>query len=88
MAVGVASDTGTGLPCRSNVWVANDGCDDLSIGMLYRVLPDEAAAGEGLLRVVDDSGEDYLYPASRFVMVQVPKSEEQRVLAVASANVA
>ena len=70
------------------VCVANEGCDDLSAGMLYRILPDEAAAREGLLRVVDDSGEDYLYPANRFVVVQVPPAEEQRVLAVASANVA
>jgi hypothetical protein len=70
------------------VCVANDGCDDLSAGMIYRVLPDEAAAGEGLLRILDDSGEDYLYPASRFVMVQVPPSEEQKVLAVASPEVA
>jgi hypothetical protein len=70
------------------VCVTNDGCDDLSAGMLYRVLPDEAAAREGLVRVVDDSGEDYLYPATRFVVVQVPQSEEHRVMAVASANVA
>jgi len=70
------------------VCVANDGCDDLSSGMLYRVLPDEAAAGEGLLRVIDDSGEDYLYPASRFVIVAVPQAEEPKLLAVAPANVA
>jgi len=70
------------------VCVADDGCDDLSAGMLYRLLPDEPSAGEGLLRVVDDSGEDYLYPANRFVVVEVPASEEQRVLAVASASVA
>jgi hypothetical protein len=69
------------------VCVADDGCDDLSAGMLYRLLPDDSAAAEGLLRVVDDSGEDYLYPASRFVVVQVPPSEEERVLAVASANI-
>ena len=68
------------------VCVANDGCDDLSPGMLYRVLTDEAAAGEGLVRIIDDSGEDYLYPASRFVVVQVPQSEEQKLLAVASAD--
>jgi hypothetical protein len=41
------------------VCVLDAGCDDLSAGMLYRVLPDEKAAGEGYLRVVDDSGEDY-----------------------------
>jgi hypothetical protein len=70
------------------VCVANDGCDDLSTGMLYRVLPDEAGAQEGLIRVVDDSGEDYLYPESRFVVVQVPRSDEPRLLAVASMNVA
>ena len=66
------------------VCVANDGCDDLSVGMLYRVMPDEAAACEGLLRIVDDSGEDYLYPAHRFVIVAVPQEEESRLLAVAS----
>ena len=70
------------------VCVANEGCDDLSAGMLYRLLPDESAAGEGLVRVIDDSGEDYLYPADRFVTVQVPPSEEARVLAAASASVA
>ncbi len=70
------------------VCVAHDGCDDLSAGMLYRVLPDEAAMGEDLLRVIDDSGEDYLYPASRFVIVTVPQAEELKLLAVAPANVA
>jgi hypothetical protein len=70
------------------VCVANDGCDDLSVGMLYRVLPDDAAAGEDLLRVIDDSGEDYLYPSHRFVVVEVPPAEEQKLLAVAAANVA
>jgi hypothetical protein len=70
------------------VCVADDGCEDLSAGMLYRVLPDADAAGEGLMRVIDDSGEDYLYPATRFVVVAVPESEEQRLLAVAAANVA
>jgi hypothetical protein len=69
------------------VCVANDGCDDLTTGMLYRVLPDAAGSEENLLRIVDDSGEDYLYPANRFVVVRVPRSEEQRLLAVASAVV-
>ncbi|WP_165228781.1 hypothetical protein [Aquisphaera insulae] len=70
------------------VCVANEGCDDLSAGMLYRVLPDAAAATEGLLRIIDDSGEDYLYPAQRFVVVAVPQDEESRLLAVASTHVA
>ena len=70
------------------ICVGNDGCDDLSAGMLYRVLPDDAAASEGLLRVIDDSGEDYLYPSHRFVVVEVPQAEEQKLLAVAPATVA
>ncbi len=69
------------------VCVANDGCDDLSAGMVYRVLPDNTAAREGLLRIVDDSGEDYLYPSHRFVVVEVPQAEEQKLLAVATAGV-
>ena len=70
------------------VCVANDGCDDLSLGMLYRVLPDDDAGGEGMMRVVDDSGEDYLYPVSRFVAVQVAQPDIARLSAVAPANVA
>ena len=45
------------------VCVANEGCDDLQVWRIYRVLPDAVAAEEGYMRVVDDSGEDYLYPA-------------------------
>lgn len=70
------------------VCVANDGCDDLSVWKLYRVLPDEVAAPEGYLRIVDDSGEDYLYPVSRFVAVEVSETAEQKLLATAPSNVA
>jgi hypothetical protein len=40
---------------------------------IYRVLPDQDAAREGDLRVVDESGEDYLYPAGWFAAVAVPR---------------
>ena len=70
------------------VCVSVEGCDDLSAGMLYLVLPDESASAEGLLRVVDDSGEDYLYPATRFVVVEVPQAEVPKLLAVSAPNVA
>ena len=39
---------------------------------VYRVLPDKAAQAKKLMRIVDESGEDYLFPASMFVPVQVP----------------
>ena len=50
---------------------------------LYRVLPDSQAEKHGLLRVVDESGEDYLYPQSLFIVLEIPRSAE-RVLAQAT----
>lgn len=47
---------------------------------LYEVLPDREAAALGQLRVVDESGEDYLYPADYFVEVPLPKAVEQALL--------
>ncbi len=48
----------------------------LALHKVYRVLPDEDAALEGDLRVIDESGEDYLYPASSFVPVEVSEEAE------------
>jgi hypothetical protein len=55
------------------ICVANQGYDDLEVWKVYQVLPDAKAAGVGCIRVIDESGEDYLYPADRFVMVDFPK---------------
>ena len=44
----------------------------LDLHKVYRLLPDKAAEEDGDLRVVDESGEDYLYDASRFVLVDFP----------------
>jgi hypothetical protein len=41
---------------------------------IYRVLQDEDAAVDGDIRVIDESGEDYLYSAARFVPIQVPSA--------------
>lgn len=49
-----------------------DESSELVIRKLYRLLPDDDAASEGYLRVVDDSGEDYLYPAAYFAVLKVP----------------
>ena len=46
---------------------------DLQPRKVYQVLPDESAARSDYLRIVDKSGEDYLYPASFFVFIRVPK---------------
>ena len=44
----------------------------LELHKVYAVLPDERAAEDDFLRVVDESGEDYLYSAKRFVSVDLP----------------
>ena len=52
----------------------------LELYKIYRVLPDEDAARDGDIRVIDESGEDYLYPASYFVSIEVPKEVEHAML--------
>ena len=47
---------------------------------VYRILADDAAAKEGYVRVVDDSGEDYLYPQSHYVPVQLPRKAREAML--------
>lgn len=45
----------------------------LEILKLYRIVPDRAAEKDGDVRVIDESGEDYLYPANHFVQVELPR---------------
>jgi hypothetical protein len=60
--------------------IENRDCDDLEKGKVYQVLPDETAALEGYLRVVDESTEDYLYPESYFVPLVLPKKAQDALL--------
>lgn len=55
----------------------------LELHKIYRVLPDEGAAADGDLRVIDESGEDYLYPADRFIPIAVPDAVQKSLLKVA-----
>lgn len=52
--------------------IANKDCEDLEKGKVYALLPDAKAKRDGYLRVVDESGEDYLYPESLFVALDIP----------------
>jgi hypothetical protein len=52
----------------------------LELHKIYRVLPDEDAEADGDLRVVDESGEDYLYPADYFVLLELPQTVEKSLL--------
>ena len=72
---------------RFAICLKNRGCEDLIIRRVYQVLSDEGAEKKALLRSIDESGEDYLYPASYFFFIDVPQKIEralrQRVSAAA-----
>jgi hypothetical protein len=64
-------------PTRFAICRKNKGCEDLVVRKVYQVLPDEKAEQRGLLRIIDESGEDYLYPASFFFMIDLPQKIER-----------
>ncbi len=52
----------------------------LEVGKLYRIVTDEEAAKENLLRVVDESGEDYAFASNRFHIVELPSNVRKTLL--------
>ena len=63
------------------VCVRNDGYEaSLERNKIYAVLPDQDAERDGDLRVVDESGEDYLFSADRFVAIEVPSAVKASLL--------
>ena len=52
----------------------------LELHKVYRLLPDTDAAADGDLRIIDESGEDYLYPADFFLPLDLPRSTQRAVL--------
>ena len=69
---------------RFAICVSNDGYPaSLELRKVYRLLPDPVAATRHFVRVVDESGEDYLYPEDFFVPIEVPQAA-QRAFAHAS----
>ena len=55
-------------------------------GKVYRILPDPRAAKDDFVRIVDESGEDYLYHKSHFVFVDFPNAVKKKILALESAS--
>lgn len=66
------------------VCIRNDGyAVSLERRKIYVAIPDQSAARHGLMRVVDESGEDYLYPNEYFASIDLPISVRRAVLAAA-----
>jgi hypothetical protein len=66
------------------VCLENSGYEEaLERRKLYALLPDAEAKTRGLLRVIDESGEDYLYPAGMFYKVELPVAVRRAVFRAA-----
>lgn len=58
----------------------------LILGKLYQVLPDPRAAKDDLVRIVDESGDDYLFARRQFAFVDLPQAVRRRLLALRKAS--
>ena len=58
----------------------------LILGKVYRRLPDPRAAKDDLVRIIDESGEDYLFHKSQFVCIDFPLAVRRRLLALQEAS--
>jgi hypothetical protein len=65
------------------ICVRNEGYEvSLERRKVYEVVRDPASERHHLLRVIDESGEDYLYPADFFLPIELPKAVEKALVAV------
>lgn len=63
--------------CIDNAGLGDFSADDLTIGRLYEVIDDVDMYG--MLRIIDDSGDDYLYPIALFEQVDIPDSAAEKL---------
>jgi hypothetical protein len=71
------------IVCISREGLGEFSADDLTLGRLYEVI--SPADNQGMIRVIDDSGEGYLYPASLFDAVEVQEPTATRLHALLAA---
>jgi hypothetical protein len=58
----------------------------LVLGKVYQIIPDARAAKDDLVRIIDDSGEDYLFSRSQFAFVEFPQAVRRKILALQRAS--
>lgn len=62
------------------ICVSNSGYKvSLVVRKLYETVPDSEAEKRGLLRVIDESGEDYLFPQNLFASIELPKDVREKI---------
>jgi len=62
------------------ICIITDDADLLTPRRIYKIVPDESASKSNYIRIVDNEGEDYLYPADYFVFVDFPAAIERVLL--------
>jgi hypothetical protein len=65
------------------VCISSDDPDLLTPRRIYQVLPDDSGAKSNYIRVIDNEGEDYLYPADYFLFIELPRKIELALLKAA-----
>jgi hypothetical protein len=68
------------VPVQFAICIKTDDADLLTPRRIYQVLPDESAARSHYVRVLDNEGEDYLYPADYFIFMEFPQDVTQALL--------
>jgi len=75
------------LTKRFAVCLDNDGNEaSLIPGKIYQVIPDARAAKDDLVRIIDESGGDYLFSLGQFVLVDFPQAVRKKILALQRAS--
>jgi hypothetical protein len=64
---------------RFALCLEDGGMEDLEVRKAYQVIPDRDAAREGYIRIVDESGEDYIFPSDLFVPVRLSAAVVRRL---------
>ncbi len=77
----------TRLAKQFAVCLDNEGNEaSLIRGKIYPVVPDTRATRDGLVRIIDESGEDYLFPKEQFTFIEVPQAVRKKILALQRAS--
>ena len=75
------------VPGRFALCLDNVGNDaSLILGKVYRIVPDARAAKDDLVRIIDESGEDYLFDKAQFALVDFPQAVRKKLLALQKAS--
>ena len=70
---------------KNGICIDNKGyAFSLTLHKVYQVLPDAEASEDGMMRIIDDTGEDYLFGEQRFVLLDLPPAAEESFTKIAA----